>query len=98
MQKTTRTTVVALGAGATLLSIAGLAATAASASATGPAGISPATVQAADDPKQKCGPLDTLPGGPCSTDELGDSNTQPSRTPSDRNIKTDILQASWTRR
>ncbi|MFF4410755.1 hypothetical protein [Streptomyces sp. NPDC001404] len=93
-KSTTCTAVIALGAGASLLSIASLASVSASVSA---AFSDPATVQAADDPKPNCGPLDSLPGGPCSTDETGDGRPLPSRNPSDRNIKTDILQADWTR-
>ncbi|MFC5801283.1 hypothetical protein [Streptomyces formicae] len=94
-KSTARTTVIALGAGATILSIASLS----SAVASDIAATGQAAAQAADDAKPSCGPLDNLPGGPCDPNtDLGDDHPLPSRNPSDRNIKTDILQADWTRR
>ncbi|MGW2552914.1 hypothetical protein [Streptomyces sp. NPDC001635] len=91
-KSTTRTIVIAPGAGATLLSIVALASTAATAA--------PATsgAQAAADSEPTCGLLDGPPGGPCSSDDLGDGHTLLTRNLSVRTIKSDTLQADWVRR
>ncbi|QLE70462.1 hypothetical protein FGW37_01525 [Streptomyces rectiverticillatus] len=93
-KNTLRTTVVTLGAGATLLSIASLASAAV---ASDPSPAKAPSVQMAEG--QECTPLDKLPGGVCDpTKEIDPSVPEPSRNPSDRNVKTDIVEADWTRR
>ncbi|MFI5985172.1 hypothetical protein ACIBEA_30430 [Streptomyces sp. NPDC051555] len=86
--------IAACGAGAALLGIAGLASIPGGTDTASP----DLSLRAAEEPKPSCGPLDSLPGGACSTDQLGDGSAgQPSRNPSDRTLKTDILPADWTR-